>query len=1082
AGAGSDTLTSIENLVGSDFGDTLTGNSDHNVIIGLGGNDIITGNGGFFDNLLGGDGNDTIDGSGGTAWLHGGAGNDSLTLGVSPDPFVPNNIASGGTGADTITGSDGWDEIYSDEGYVPDDSYFSFDPNFPEFYRPPVLDRGTEVDVITAGNGDDFVSIGYGDSADGGTESGGSVGDRLFISLAGAPTGITANFADSTLHFGGGTITGFESVKYVEGSEFNDVISFSPLFNVGSFNEISGLGGDDQIIAGYYTTNVWGGDGNDVIVGTASSFSFYADGGAGDDVMVGHGLLNGGDGDDSITASGGSGTLHGDGGNDVLESGAFDDSLNGDAGSDTASYVHAGDNVTVSLALSGSAQNTGSAGFDTLNGIENLQGSDHNDTLTGDDNANVLDGGDGDDVIDGGNGFDTASYYSAESAVSVNLALFGAQNTVGAGTDNLLNIENLTGSLFDDTLIGNAARNVIDGGVGHGNDLINGGDDFDTVSYASAFSAVTVNLALFGGQDTGGAGIDTLIDIENLSGSAFADTLIGNAAANVITGGAGNDTIDGAAGADAMIGGLGNDRFYLDSSFDSIVEAAGEGDDIAFVLGTYTLAQGVSVETLVALNQSGTDPLVLTGNEFGQSLYGNLGDNYLNGGQGADYLVGLAGNDSLLGGTGADHLQGGTGNDVYYVDDTGDVVTELNGEGDDILVATASYQLGGGASIETMVADPSSGNIALTGNELAQSLYGNAGNNVLTGGGGADYMVGGAGNDVYYVDTSDFIGEANNGGDDTIVVAISYTLREGNEIETLVALNQDSVSPVDLTGNEYGQSLYGSQGVNNLSGGAGNDYLVGLGGNDFLIGGAGNDNLQGGTGNDLYYVDGGDAIFEAAGEGDDTAVAFASFTLGANQSVETLTAAEGSSNIDLTGNALGQSLYGNAGANVLTSGGGADYLVGGAGNDVFVLTNAAGVATVGDYAAGDVVDIGQYLSVANGTNVTAGGYVRIVGTQLQVDANGGGDAFVTVGNVSGNGNVTLRYLAAGNATDASVARSAGQEAQTEAIVAKTALDADHSAAAMDHGPVHNFAHDFIGSHDLGGFEPWALHLDPPGIF
>ena len=161
---------------------------------------------------------------------------------------------------------------------------------------------------------------------------------------------------------------------------------------------------------------------------------------------------------------------------------------------------------------------------------------------------------------------------------------------------------------------------------------------------------------------------------------------------------------------------------------------------------------------------------------------------------------------------------------------------------------------------------------------------------------------------------------------------------------------------------------------------------------------------------------------------------------------------------------------------MLTSGGGADYMVGGAGNDVFVLTNAPGVATVGDYAAGDVVDIGQYLSVANGTNVTAGGYVRIVGTQLQVDANGGGDAFVTVGNVSGSGSVTIRYQSGGSPTDLGVARSAGQ---TEAIVEKTALDAGH--ALVDHSVDPQFAHDFAVSHDLGGFAPWALHLDSPGI-
>ena len=287
--------------------------------------------------------------------------------------------------------------------------------------------------------------------------------------------------------------------------------------------------------------------------------------------------------------------------------------------------------------------------------------------------------------------------------------------------------------------------------------------------------------------------------IENAVGGSGNDTMIGNGVANHLEGNAGNDVLDGGAGADTMIGGLGDDKYYIDNGGDVVVEAANEGDDLVFVLGTYTLAQGVSIETLVALNQSSTDPLVLTGNEFGQSLYGNLGDNYLNGGQGNDFLVGLAGNDNLLGGTGADDMQGGTGNDVYYADQAGDRIFETAGQGSDLVVATASYTLTDGAEVETMSVDPNAGSINLTGNEFGQSMYGNAGNNILTGMGGADYLVGGAGNDKYYVDPSDFIGEDVGGGDDTIVVATSYILREGNEIETLVAVNQDrptrSISP-----------------------------------------------------------------------------------------------------------------------------------------------------------------------------------------------------------------------------------------------------------------------------------------------
>ncbi|HEY6661772.1 MAG TPA: M10 family metallopeptidase C-terminal domain-containing protein [Sphingomicrobium sp.] len=607
----------------------------------------------------------------------------------------------------------------------------------------------------------------------------------------------------------------------------------------------------------------------------------------------------------------------------------------------------------------------------------------------------------------------------------------------------------------------------------------------DTLDYSGFGTNQTINLnpETFSnvGPGVGNVAIARGVVIENAIGGSGNDTLYGNAANNVLTGNAGNDTLDGGAGADMMIGGLGDDKYYIADVGDLVVEAANQGDDTTFVLGTYTLAQGVSIETLVALNQASTDPLVLTGNDFGQSLYGNLGNNYLNGGQGNDFLVGLAGNDNLLGGTGADNMQGGVGNDVYYVDQSGDQIFENAGEGDDIAVATASWTLTAGASVETLSADPGAGNINLTGNDLAQSLYGNSGNNVLTGNGGADYMVGGAGNDTYYVDPSDFIAEDVGGGDDSIVIATSYILREGNEIETLVALNQGSTDPVNLTGNEFGQSLYGSQGNNMLNGGAGDDFLVGLGGNDFLIGGPGNDILQGGQGNDVYYVETGDWVFETPGEGDDLVVAFSSFALIAGHSVETLTAAEGVSAINLTGNELAQSIYGNAGDNRISGMGGSDYILGGGGNDTFVIANAPGVATIADYGVGDVVDVTQLLNVANGTDVVAGGYLKVTASgQLQIDANGGADAFVTVANVSGSGAVAIRYIAGGNLADVSVSRSAGQEAAAVTKLAPDAQAADlHSGAPLVHPGDGWASTNDAALHDP--FAPFATHLDPHAL-
>jgi len=171
------------------------------------------------------------------------------------------------------------------------------------------------------------------------------------------------------------------------------------------------------------------------------------------------------------------------------------------------------------------------------------------------------------DTIDGLGGTDTVSYDSPSAAlgpVRVDLAIAGAQNTSGSNWDKLISIENLIGSRFSDTLIGNAEANEIDGGSGLSDDRLDGREGVDTVSYASANAGVTVSLALAGPQNTLGAGVDTLANFENLRGSSFSDVLTGNNASNLIEGGKGADVITGSLGADRLAGGSGADRFrYL---------------------------------------------------------------------------------------------------------------------------------------------------------------------------------------------------------------------------------------------------------------------------------------------------------------------------------------------------------------------------------------------------------------------------------------------------------------------------------------------------------------------------------------
>ncbi|MDY0885412.1 calcium-binding protein, partial [Dongia soli] len=176
------------------------------------------------------------------------------------------------------------------------------------------------------------------------------------------------------------------------------------------------------------------------------------------------------------------------------------------AGYDVTQAFHGGDGNDTITAGNLDATIYGDAGMDVL------RGGNGNDTLVGGTLADTLSGGLGNDVLDGGTGTDTVDYHAAASAVTVDLA----QGTAtGEGTDSLLNLENVTGSAFNDTITGNALNNVLQGG--DGDDTIHGGDGNDTI--------------------TGGAGTD------HLFGDAGNDTLTWDNA-DSFDGGAGFDTID----------------------------------------------------------------------------------------------------------------------------------------------------------------------------------------------------------------------------------------------------------------------------------------------------------------------------------------------------------------------------------------------------------------------------------------------------------------------------------------------------------------------------------------------------------
>jgi Ca2+-binding RTX toxin-like protein len=383
------------------------------------------------------------------------------------------------------------------------------------------------------------------------------------------------------------------------------------------------------------------------------------------------------------------------------------------------------------------------------------------------------------------------------------------------------------------------------------------------------------------------------------------------------------------------------------------------------------------------------------------SVEGSGVTDYLTGAAGNDTFSGLGGNDYIDGGAGTDLMSGGTGDDSYLVDNAGDQIVELTGEGADLVASSSSYALNAGAEVEILSTTDSGGiaAIALTGSAFGQTIIGNAGGNFLNGGGGADILQGLAGNDVYIVDTDDLVLEAVSGGNDLVASSASYALNAGAEVEILSTINSGNNVAIALTGNEFGQTIIGNAGDN------------------FLNGGGGADILDGGAGDDVIIVDTDDQVVEAVGGGNDLVASSASYALAAGAEVETLSTINSGNNvaIALTGNEFGQTIIGNAGDNFLNGGGGADILDGGAGNDVIIVDaddqvlEAFGegtdlVASSTSYALNAGAQVETLSTINSGNNVA----IALTGNELgQTIIGNAGDNFLN----GGGGADTLQGLA-----------------------------------------------------------------------
>ncbi|WP_334165431.1 calcium-binding protein, partial [Phenylobacterium sp.] len=518
----------------------------------------------------------------------------------------------------------------------------------------------------------------------------------------------------------------------------------------------------------------------------------------------------------------GADTLKGGAGDDTLTGGADADTLVGGAGADTAVFSGARADYAVTLNGDGSITVTDNRqagdGVDTLTGVEFLKFSDQTiaapvqgNVITGTDSHDTLAGTAGADTIAGGGGVDILSGLEGDDSVSGGQGHDVLRGHTGADT--------LHGDADDDQLVGGAGDDVLDGGSG-----------IDRASFSSdATEGVRVDLRISGPQDTG-QGVDTLIGIENLSGTRFSDTLTGTSGDNWLWGGSdgsgvtGNDVIDGDAGNDLVQVGPGDHTLKGGAGLDTL-SFNGNGTDIS--------PDGVAVSLALQGAAQATRQGAMTLDGF-ENLSGSAYGDTLAGDGGANQLLGFAGSDSLSGGAGNDILRGDAvmRPDTHGVGGSGPIGVVIDGDGADTL--------DGGEGDDVIAA--AGGDDDLRGGDGSDSLYSGA---------GADKVDGGAGSDTFFLSGARADYEITVGEGGSLVIA---DLRPGAPEGT------DTVSGVEFFAFSDGvrahdaldgQTQQGTPGNDTFDGGAGADTLDGLGGDDRLTGHGGSDRLDGGPGHDI---------------------------------------------------------------------------------------------------------------------------------------------------------------------------------------------------------------------------------------
>ena len=1001
ADAQGDTYLSIENVWGTAYVDTITGDGAANILDGQGGADRILGMGG--DDLL-------VAHEGAASHLDGGAGVDTVDYG---DFSVGVNVVLGLRGTHLDADGDATTTV---------DQLLNIENVITTAHDDVIVGDGNDNTVIGS-VGDDLYLLGGGYDV---------VDFRSVVLADGATNGVWVDtfFREFfTPVAGDGDPTqfmdpGLSQVEEVWGTAYNDRIYGTygaDVFAGHHGNDIiRARSGNDKIYALGDGDKIYGGLGIDTVDYAFAGEGITADlaagyGGNGLDLLDSVENLSGSLFDDVLKGNNYSNTLYGNlgmdliqalGGSDTIKGEGDGDRIEGGAGSDTVTYAEAGSGVHAVISANNLSQDeirrweALSQRYDVLSEVETVIGSDYNDTFetgTGADTVRAGEGNDtlmaslGNDTLDGEEGVDTVSYRNFTSALTIGTTSVSAGTTF---TDTLTNIERIEGGSGNDVMTG-AATGASYFYASEGTDrVVHNGDT--TVDFSRVLTDEGITLTVPASPATGYSvsfGVQeqrsttTITGQSTIVGSLQNDDFTGGSQADEFHGHGGNDVIRGLGGNDALYGGLGNDILHGGEGKD-ILAGNGGNDRLYADQGDDTLYGGLGNDTL--FGGHGVD--TLTYSQVAQGLILNAGtgrvtSNRLNGFTDAFYGI-----ERLGGGTGNDILEASAADPTYFYasqgkdrvihhgDTTVDFSLLTTDSGVTLVVDpgpdnaySATFDVDGTSS-KTLISGLSSitgslENDTLTGGNEADDFRGNDGNDVLRGNGGTDTLDGGEGNDSLY----------GGGGNDLLYGSLgSDTLDGGGDLDTLSYTHLDLDLAIDLTASTVtatGTDAFSDtlSNIERFQGGRGDDVLTAATSGSYFYASLGNDRVvqSGETTVDfgLLATDNGLQVTADSNAGTTYAVTF---------DVD-----EDSARTDITGLAM---ITGSLQDDVFTGGAANDHFLGSGGDDLFY-------GSLGS----DTIDGGEGTNTVSYSNLDTGVTIDM-GTN-QVTATGD-DAFTdTLSNI-----------------------------------------------------------------------------------